>query len=157
MKMQHYNSRVAWGETIFEISGREDKICGIYIADRGSNPAFTESEMTRRAARQLKEYFRKERRSFDLPLFEEGTEFQQRVWHALRQTPWGSTLTYGELAALIGCPCAARAVGSAAGKNKQLIVTPCHRLISAGGRPGGFSAGLPLKEKLLCLEEIRLP
>ncbi len=83
-----------------------------------------------------------------------GTPFQRTVWKALRAIPRGSTLTYGELAARVGNPHAARAVGSAVGANPICIVIPCHRILAAGGKLGGFSAGLDWKRRLLRLEGI---
>lgn len=107
--------------------------------------------VTALAKTQLQEYFAGRRTNFSLPLSPAGTSFQKTVWDALRQIPFGETRTYGELAARIGRPAAARAVGSAAGKNPLLIVVPCHRLVGSAGL-GGFSAGLEKKKALLRLE-----
>ena len=88
---------------------------------------------------------------FDLPLQTIGTEFQQRVWQALRGIPWGEVRTYAQVAEQIGCPGGARAVGNACGKNPVLIVTPCHRVL--GGKDlGGFRCGPQVKRALLRLE-----
>ena len=83
-----------------------------------------------------------------------GTAFQRRVWRACARVRWGQTITYGELARLVGSPGAARAVGSALGRNPRPIIVPCHRVLAADGRLGGFSApgGCDLKRKLLALE-----
>ncbi|MEE8436534.1 MAG: methylated-DNA--[protein]-cysteine S-methyltransferase [bacterium] len=105
------------------------------------------------AVRQLSAYFRGELRAFDLPLAPGGTPFQQRVWGALREIPYGETITYGELARRIGQPSASRAVGAANGRNPLPIVVPCHRVIGHNGRLTGFHGGLHLKEGLLNLEE----
>ena len=83
-----------------------------------------------------------------------GTVFQRSVWEALRAIPYGQTLSYGALAARVGKPGAARAVGSALGENPLCIVVPCHRVLAAGGKLGGFSAGLDWKRRLLRLEGI---
>jgi methylated-DNA-[protein]-cysteine S-methyltransferase len=101
---------------------------------------------------QLREYFAGRRTEFDLPLALRGTPFQLAVWRELRRVPYGQTVSYGELAGRIGNPKASRAVGSANGANRIPIVIPCHRVIAAGGRLGGFGGGLPVKEALLALE-----
>jgi methylated-DNA-[protein]-cysteine S-methyltransferase len=108
---------------------------------------------------QLAEYFDGKRREFDLPLAPEGTPFQQRVWRALLEIPYGETISYGELAARIGRRSASRAVGLANGSNPLPIVIPCHRVIGANGKLTGYGGGLPIKERLLALErgERRLP
>ena len=84
---------------------------------------------------QLDEYFAGERREFDLELDPHGTEFERRVWDALRQIPYGETEAYGELAERIGHPGRARAVGAANGANPIAVVIPCHRVIGADGKP----------------------
>lgn len=101
---------------------------------------------------QLNAYFRGELREFDLRLLPKGTEFQRRVWHSLCEIPYGTTISYGELARRIGSPSAARAVGSANGKNPLPIVIPCHRVIHGNGGLGGYSCGLHFKQYLLDLE-----
>ena len=102
--------------------------------------------------RQLSEYFAGERTTFELPLSAGGTPFQQRVWRALAAIPYGETVSYGELAATIGAPHAARAVGLANGRNPIPIVVPCHRVIGADGRLTGYGGGLERKWALLELE-----
>ena len=82
-----------------------------------------------------------------------GTEFQQQVWMAIAAIPHGQTRTYGELAASIGRARAVRAVGMACGRNPLPLFIPCHRVVAANGKPGGFSAGLPWKEWLLRVEQ----
>ncbi|MDO4724249.1 MAG: methylated-DNA--[protein]-cysteine S-methyltransferase [Comamonadaceae bacterium] len=104
------------------------------------------------AARQLGEYFAGSRRAFDLPLSPQGTDFQQRVWQALRAIPYGHTRSYAQLAAAIGQPKAMRAVGAANGRNPLPIIVPCHRVIGANGALVGFGGGLPTKLFLLRLE-----
>lgn len=101
---------------------------------------------------QLEAWFARERTAFDLDVAPEGTPFQQRVWEALRQIPHGQTRSYGELAAALGSPGAARAVGRANGANPIAIVIPCHRVIGADGSLTGFAAGTDLKRALLQLE-----
>jgi methylated-DNA-[protein]-cysteine S-methyltransferase len=101
---------------------------------------------------QLREYFAGRRRQFDLPLAPEGTPFQQRVWRALLDIPYGETISYGELASRIGQRSASRAVGLANGSNPLPIVIPCHRVIGASGKLTGYGGGLPIKQQLLTLE-----
>lgn len=105
---------------------------------------------------QLAEYFAGQRRSFDLPLADEGSDFQRAVWGALRAIPYGQTRSYGQVAAAVGNPRASRAVGAANGANPLLIVTPCHRVVRTGGALGGFGAGLPVKARLLALEGVEI-
>lgn len=106
-----------------------------------------------RAAAELREYFVGRRKVFDLPLAPAGSAFQQAVWRELCRVPYGMSVTYAELAARVGKPRAARAVGNAVGKNPLLILIPCHRVLGAGNI-GGFSAGLQAKKFLLQLEKI---
>lgn len=111
------------------------------------------SVLSDQAYQQLKEYFDGERTVFDFPFLQEGTAFQQRVWDALCRIPYGETRTYGEIAAAIGNPKAARAVGMANNKNRLMIVVPCHRVIGANGRLVGYAGGLDMKTYLLELEQ----
>lgn len=106
----------------------------------------------RRAVQQLEEYFAGRRTEFDLPLKVSGTEFQRAVWQQLQKIPYGETRSYGQIAAVIGNPGAARAVGNACNKNKFLIVIPCHR-VCAAQNIGGFALDLELKRQLLLLEK----
>lgn len=101
---------------------------------------------------QLQEYFVGRRFTFDLPLQPEGTPFEQRVWQALRQIPFGVTRTYREIAVEIGKPSAARAVGAANGRNPISIVVPCHRVVGGDGKLRGYAGGLETKEWLLAHE-----
>ncbi|MEP7286890.1 MAG: methylated-DNA--[protein]-cysteine S-methyltransferase [Chloroflexota bacterium] len=104
------------------------------------------------AVKQLNEYFRQERYTFDLPLAPHGTAFQQTVWTALQTIPYGTTISYRELAERIGNPAAVRAVGRANATNPIAIIIPCHRVIGADGTLVGYGGGLELKEQLLKLE-----
>ncbi|MEV5873015.1 methylated-DNA--[protein]-cysteine S-methyltransferase [Streptomyces sp. NPDC052101] len=107
----------------------------------------------RAAADQLAAYFAGELKEFQLPLSPHGTEFRQRVWAALDEVPYGSTVTYGQIAARIGASRAAvRAVGGAIGANPLLIVRPCHRVIGADGSMTGYAGGVERKVWLLTLE-----
>lgn len=105
------------------------------------------------ARTQLDEYFAGERQQFTLPLHPVGTSFQLEVWEELRRIPYGTTISYGELARRIGKPQAMRAVGAANGRNPLPIMVPCHRVIGADGSLTGFGGGLPTKRYLLSLEQ----
>jgi methylated-DNA-[protein]-cysteine S-methyltransferase len=111
-----------------------------------------------RLALQLAEYAAGRRRDFDVALAPDGTDFQQRVWSALRAIPGGETRTYGELASAVGRPGGARAVGGANGSNPIALVVPCHRVVATDGL-GGYTGGLDLKVALLAHEGVppRLP
>jgi methylated-DNA-[protein]-cysteine S-methyltransferase len=102
--------------------------------------------------RQLSEYFAGKRTRFDLPLQPYGTEFQKKVWQALREIPFGKTKSYLDLARAVGSPEASRAVGAANSKNPISIVVPCHRVVGADGALTGFAGGLERKAALLALE-----
>lgn len=102
--------------------------------------------------KQLDAYFAGELKEFDLPIFATGTPFQLMVWEELLRIEYGEVITYSEMARRIGKPKAARAVGNALGKNPIGIIIPCHRVVRAGGKLGGFGGGLRVKEYLLDLE-----
>ena len=104
------------------------------------------------AADQLDAYFAGALTRFTLPMAPRGSEFQQRVWTALQDIPYGQTESYGELAERIGSPRAARAVGLANGKNPISIVIPCHRVVGSDGNLTGYGGGLDRKKQLLDLE-----
>src|SRR4051795_9027473 len=97
------------------------------------------------AVEQLRAHFAGERTSFELPLETHGNAFEERVWAALREIPYGETASYGEIARRIGAPGAARAVGLANGRNPIAIVVPCHRVVGADGKLGGFGGGLAVE------------
>jgi methylated-DNA-[protein]-cysteine S-methyltransferase len=121
--------------------------------DEGSVPSAVLAD----AARQLDAYFAGEVREFDVPLRLTGTPFQIAVWQALRAIPYGSTISYGELARRTGRVGAARAVGRANGQNPLPIMVPCHRVIGAGGGLTGYGGGLDVKGALLALESSHGP
>jgi methylated-DNA-[protein]-cysteine S-methyltransferase len=119
---------------------------------QGPEAGSTDSAVLAAAASQLRAYFAGELTSFDLPLGPEGTPFQQKVWAALREIPYGVTASYGELAERIGQRSASRAVGLANGRNPIAIVVPCHRVIGSDGSLTGYGGGLDRKRFLLDLE-----
>jgi methylated-DNA-[protein]-cysteine S-methyltransferase len=116
------------------------------LHDQPDEPVLAET------AAQIDAYFARRLTRFDLPLGFRGTVFQQRVWAALLTIPYGETRSYAAIAAQIGSPTAARAVGAANGRNPISIIAPCHRVIGAGGRLTGFAGGLTAKGRLLALE-----
>ncbi|MDP1575028.1 MAG: methylated-DNA--[protein]-cysteine S-methyltransferase [Coxiellaceae bacterium] len=116
------------------------------------NVSEKKSPVLQEACGQLRLYFQRKLQNFDLPLNPEGTVFQKRVWDALLTIPYGETYSYQTIARIIEQPNAVRAVGNANGKNPLCIFIPCHRVIYASGKIGGYSAGLGHKEKLLAIE-----
>ena len=108
----------------------------------------------RAAAQQLQQFLRGERTRFDLPLdLSGGTPFQQAVWQALCDIPYGETVSYLQIAEAIGNPRAVRAVGAANGRNPLSIIVPCHRVIGRSGELTGYGGGIPIKRWLLALEQ----
>jgi methylated-DNA-[protein]-cysteine S-methyltransferase len=129
-------------------------IRGVYYTAHKGAPELPARELADhpvllRARRQLEEYFAGARHDFDLPLDVLGTPFQRRVWRALTELPYGQTATYGELAARLQAPRAARAVGRANALNPISIIVPCHRVIGSGGKLTGYAGGLACKQWLL--------
>ena len=122
---------------------------------KGLNAQFVEqnSEIIEEVKKQLNEYFNMERKSFDIPILTVGTNFQKSVWSALTKVPYGTTSTYLELAKSIGNEKAVRAVASANGANSIGIIIPCHRIIGSNGELIGYGGGIPLKKRLLKLEQ----
>jgi len=109
--------------------------------------------MLHKVKQQLEEYFAGQRQQFDLPLDFQGTAFQQQVWQALLNIPYGETRSYKEIAVQLGNEKAVRAVGAANGKNPISIIAPCHRVIGSSGALVGFAGGLDKKQILLSLEQ----
>ena len=124
--------------------------------DPGVDPGWEYApEEFKHAVAQLDAYFRGELTEFDLGYAAQGTEFQQRVWDAIKQIPYGTTTTYGRITADLGLDRSrARAVGGAVGSNPLGIVVPCHRVIGANGSLTGYAGGLENKEALLVLEGV---
>ncbi len=101
---------------------------------------------------QLRAYFKRELKQFDLPLAPVGTPFQLKVWQALRTIPYGALVSYKIIAEAVGNPKAVRAVGAANGKNPIPIIVPCHRVVGSDGSLTGFGGGLETKQRLIDLE-----
>ena len=112
-----------------------------------------DNEILRETRKQLDEYFNMERKEFTLPLLTVGTEFQKNVWNELLKIPYGTTSTYLQLAKNINNEKAVRAVANANGANSIGIIIPCHRIIGTNGELTGYGGGLPLKKRLLKLEQ----
>jgi methylated-DNA-[protein]-cysteine S-methyltransferase len=131
-------------------------LCRLVFAEGGARRESRGTPAARqqlaRAVRQLREYFRGQRTRFELPLDLTGTPHQQRVWRGLLGVPFGRTLSYGEMAARLGTPGGARAVGRACATNPVSIVVPCHRIVGGDGRLHGYGGGLWRKQRLLELE-----
>ena len=109
--------------------------------------------LLREAELQIMAYLKGKRQQLDFPIRMAGTPFQQRVWRALQQIPYGTTRTYGEIATAIGNPRASRAVGMACNKNPLLLIVPCHRVVGVNGKLVGFAYGTDAKRWLLELEK----
>ncbi|MFI9719757.1 methylated-DNA--[protein]-cysteine S-methyltransferase [Streptomyces sp. NPDC052396] len=133
-------------------------LCGLYMTEQRHRPQpelfgdRTAPSGFAEVIRQLEAYFAGELKRFDLQLRLKGTPFQQKVWAGLQEIPYGTTLSYGQLADHIGAPGASRAVGLANGKNPIGIIVPCHRVIGADGSLTGYGGGLDRKRRLLAFE-----
>ena len=123
-----------------------------FCADPTVLGQIAETDLIKKAAEQLDEYFKGRRKAFDLPLAPQGTPFQQSVWNALLKIKFGETRSYKEIAEQIGNPKAVRAVGMANNRNPISIIIPCHRVIGSDGSIVGYGGGLSIKQYLLELE-----
>lgn len=111
-----------------------------------------ETPLIKKTYQELEEFLTKKRKTFDIPIKANGTNFQKRVWEELLKIPYGKTVTYKEIAQRIGNPKASRAVGMANNKNPIVIIIPCHRVIGINNNLTGYSGGVEIKQKLLELE-----
>ena len=142
------------------VVGHDGALAGLYLHEQRHLPPAdrlgARDDTTLPALQeQLGAYLAGELRTFDVALAPLGTPFQAEVWAALRQMPYGTTTTYGALAAAIGRPSAVRAVGAANGRNPTCLVVPCHRVVGADGSLTGYAGGLDRKRFLLDLERGR--
>jgi len=137
-----------------EIVGTADGILSVRFASNTGGNGAQIHECLQPCVRQLDEYFCGRRREFSIPVRLQGTDFERRVWKALRRIPYGHTRSYSEIAGEIGYEKAARAVGNTARKNPLAIIVPCHRVIGKNGKLTGYAGGLWRKEWLLKHEEI---
>lgn len=131
-------------------------ISGIHANDfKTTNLILKETPLLKELKRQLNLYFQGKLKKFEIPFKQPGTLFEQEVYSVLAEVPFGYTVTYSDIAYLIGKEKASRAVGNALGKNDLLILVPCHRVLGKNSL-GGFSSGLKLKKKLLKIEGVKI-
>ena len=150
----HYTYKTVLGDVTF----MEEDGALLAISMQPSHEGMAcETSLIKEAHRQLEEYLKGERKTFDLPIRMRGTDFQKRVWTALLDIPFGETRSYKQIAEAIGNPKGMRAVGMANNRNRLLIVVPCHRVIGANGSLVGYGEGLEMKEFLLRLESSIYP
>ncbi len=143
------------------ITSNGSAITGLHMDGQAARPPIAplwmrDDRQLQPALEQLSAYFEGRLRQFEPPLAGAGTDFQQRVWQALVQIPYGHTMTYGELARRIGNQKASRAVGLANGRNPIGIIVPCHRVIGADGSLTGYAGGIERKRWLLAHEQAHL-
>ena len=137
------------------LAENEGKLCGLKFVPQRKTNVVGKVEFTPLMAevcQQLDEYFSGKRREFEIPLVLKGTDFQLKVWEALRRIPYGKTVTYKDIASDVGNPKAVRAVGMANHYNPIAIIVPCHRVVGVNGKLVGYAGGLDIKRYLLDLE-----
>ena len=134
-----------------KIAQEGDAIVEINVTD-SEKESERETPLIKKTIKELKEYLEGKRKIFDIPIDTQGTEFQEKVWNALLEIPYGETKSYEDIAKMVSCPKGARAVGMANHNNKIIIIIPCHRVIGKNGKLVGYAGGLPVKEKLLQIE-----
>lgn len=147
-----YKSYVKFMNVYLCIEGDNEYIYGINFVDELLDE-YCSCDLTNEAARELEEYFKGTRKRFSIPFIFKGTKFQEEVWKALLEIPYGNVLSYKELAEKISRPKAYRAVGTAVSKNNLSIVVPCHRIIKSTGETGNYGGGRDTKIKLLKIEK----
>jgi methylated-DNA-[protein]-cysteine S-methyltransferase len=158
MNSSHHHSVCSPLGPLLLIADDADRLRGLYLPDQMRGPAGAPGRddsggVIDRAHAQLDEYFAGERTVFDLELATAGSPLQERVWAALRAVPYGTTVTYGQIASELGIgPGAARAVGAATARNPLSIIVPCHRVVGASGSLTGYAGGLEAKRRLLTHE-----
>lgn len=128
-------------------------LTGSFFGLRACSGNFVQTAILAQASQELWAYFHGERRTFSLPMRTSGTPFQEAVWKAVGQIPYGATATYQQIANKVGCPRGCRAVGMAVHRNPLAIFLPCHRVVGKDGRLTGYAGGLARKEQLLSLEQ----
>lgn len=139
---------------ILKITANKDSIIGIEFLKDNKKDEASGNKIIVMAKTQLGEYFKGERKEFTVPLdIVSGTEFQKRVWKALKNIPYGKVATYKDIAIEVGNPKASRAIGNANNKNPLSVIIPCHRVIGSNGALVGYEGGLSVKKYLLELEK----
>ena len=136
---------------LVEVTASDAGVTSIYFVEQPQHQTRPNQHINQ-CLTELGEYFDGNRKAFDVPLDPQGTEFQQQVWQALLEIPYGQMASYAEVASAINKPKAVRAVGAANGRNPLPIVIPCHRVIGTNGSLTGFGGGLEAKTFLLELE-----
>ena len=131
------------------LEGNDEGLAAVSVHDELPVESFKTPNSLKKAVLQLEEYFKGERREFELHLNPSGTDFQRKVWRALLDVPFGKTLSYLELSKQLGDVKAIRAVAAANGKNPLWIIIPCHRIIGSDGSLTGYAGGLHRKKWLL--------
>jgi methylated-DNA-[protein]-cysteine S-methyltransferase len=143
----YYQSPIGW----LALHANEINLLGVEFVEIKSKAIFT-NNILQETTKQLDEYFKGERKIFQLPLQLNGTAFQTFVWGELHQIKYGTTLTYMQFAQKLGNPKAIRAIGTTNGKNPFMVLIPCHRVIGANGKLVGYAGGLDKKQWLLDFE-----
>ncbi len=133
------------------VENNETGILKVGLTDKEC--CFIGNSLTENAVNQLNEYFSRRRKIFDLPLCPKGSEFQKKVWAELLKIPYGTTVSYKDIAVRIAFPNASRAVGNANNKNPIAFIIPCHRVIGSNKKLTGYAFGLDVKQELLNLEK----
>ncbi|HEV3473721.1 MAG TPA: methylated-DNA--[protein]-cysteine S-methyltransferase [Actinomycetota bacterium] len=147
----NYSTTVRSPIGVLTLTADDDALTGLHMGRRATDGRKDPKRFADLIS-QLDRYWARELRDFEVELRPTGTPFQLRVWEALRSIPYGTTVSYGEIARRIESPRAVRAVGRANGSNPIAIVVPCHRVIGANGTLTGYGGGLPRKTALLRLE-----
>lgn len=152
LKNKYYKSPIG----IINILYAEEGVYKITLVKNIPKDYFEErnNDLGDKAILQLKEYFERQRKTFDLPLIIQGTNFQRAVWEELKKINYGEIKTYSDIAKNIGKPNACRAVGNANNKNPFMIVIPCHRVVGKNKKSGGYAFGVDIRDKLLELEKL---
>ncbi|ASU35362.1 methylated-DNA--[protein]-cysteine S-methyltransferase [Mucilaginibacter xinganensis] len=148
MPAAYYNSPIG----ILRITEDEDFITSVYALDQEQQVTPADTALLQKAVQQLDEYFAGKRTVFDLPVKQQGSDFQQKVWTQLTKIGFGKTISYGQQSKLMNNPLGIRAIASANGKNHLLIIVPCHRVIGSDGSLTGFGCGVWRKQWLLAHE-----
>lgn len=153
---QFYKYSSPIGELIYACKNNKLVSIGLNKGnEENKEPIGIENDFSKKVSKELDEYFEGKRKTFDIELAPEGTDFQKKVWSELLKIPYGETCTYKDIATAIGNPNASRAVGGANNKNPIPIIVPCHRVIGANKSLVGYAYGLEVKKYLLNLEVLQ--
>lgn len=147
---QHFISYLKTPIGLLAVTATDQFVIGVDFCNK--QVVSSANKITKQAAKELSEYFAGQRKIFTVPIFYTGTAWQNRVWSKLLEVPYGSVISYQDLAAAAGQAKAARAVGGAVNKNPIAIILPCHRVVGSRGDLVGYAGGLKKKRYLLKLE-----